>query len=90
MPLTKKKKQKDVPLWSYRTEHVDLMLWQYGCGLMDATNEHRLKSSLSYIEEVNKCCQIRFDYLASMYVEPSFKIELVLENNQVALQKISL
>lgn len=91
MPLEqlKKKKKKQESLWRYLTEHVDLMLWQYGCGILEALDHvHHLQGDYPPLDRINALCNTRYKYLRDTFrIAPSFHIEFVIEYDQLTLKK---
>jgi hypothetical protein len=67
------------PVWSYGTQHVDVMLWQYCCGLFDLLRYiDRDKQPNVFEQRVAG----KIDQLKAIYnIEPSFVVTLVEKGN---------
>jgi hypothetical protein len=73
-------------LWRYKTEHVDLMLWQYAEGLLDAYKACGAATS-GVPATANQKLTERFKYLKDRFCKPSFMVQVVWESGSPELQK---
>ena len=80
------KKEKPVE-WRYKTEHVDLMLWQYAIGIEQMFNStHSVATYSGDVshdhEQANKLVTARHDHLEKVFdVAPSFYINFVTKKD---------
>lgn len=82
-------KKENLSTWRYKTEHVDLMLYQYCVGLEELS---RVKGvTESDIETLNYLSAQRYTFLSETFkVSPSYKVKFILHSGHATIEKVPL
>ncbi len=78
------KAEKKAPVWQYETQHVDIILWQYGSGVLDLINSiggKNLPYANKLVDDKYAQCEKTFK------VAPSFKLQFIEGSGKIELRK---
>lgn len=77
-----------IATWRYKTEHVDLMLYQYCVALQDFSKIKALAES--DLQTLNYLAAQRYTFLSECFkVEPSFRVKFIIHNGLASIEKES-